>query len=266
MPWYIGDFLRDTMHLDAEQDGAYRRLIDACWLRNGLLPDNDAQFSAITKLSLRRWLAVKPVVAAFFQVDVSGWRHKRVDFELRRAEKITEGKRKGGLSRNGASRSDDGTFINDQSSIAGSQLDGELDTKLGVSIQDPSIPSPSPTPSKKDSEAYASASETAVVDPVKAMWDRGLRVLIAGGVVEKQSRGLLGKWRRDFGDAALLVAIAACEDDHATEPIAFISGCLARSKRMNGHAKTAATERFDRGTEILLDAVVARETARFTGH
>jgi uncharacterized protein YdaU (DUF1376 family) len=31
MPWFIGDHVRDTMHLDHVQDGAYRSLIDARW-------------------------------------------------------------------------------------------------------------------------------------------------------------------------------------------------------------------------------------------
>lgn len=96
MPWYIGDYLRDTMHLDAEQDGAYRRLIDACWLRNGLLKDDDFQFAAITKLSPARWKKVRPVIEEFFVVEADGWRHKRVSHELQVALDNVESRRRGG--------------------------------------------------------------------------------------------------------------------------------------------------------------------------
>jgi uncharacterized protein YdaU (DUF1376 family) len=75
MPWLIGDHMRDTMHFDHVQDGAYRRLIDACWLRNGDLPDDDAQLARITKLPPKVWKAVRPVVAEFFEIAPAGWRH-----------------------------------------------------------------------------------------------------------------------------------------------------------------------------------------------
>lgn len=131
-------------------------------------------------------------------------------------------------------------------------------------------PLPLPLPkkeSKEDSEADASAGTSPAADPVKAMWDRGLQVLIEGGCAEKKARPLIGKWRREFGDAALMAAIASAEDDRATEPIAFISGCLAHSRNgSNGNGRiTAATERFNRGRQATLDAVLERERARDAG-
>jgi uncharacterized protein YdaU (DUF1376 family) len=90
MPWYSGDHLRDTQHLDAEQDGAYRRLIDACWLANGLLIDDNTRFAAITKLPVQRWRKIRPVIAEFFQETPEGWRHKRIDQEIDKASKLSE--------------------------------------------------------------------------------------------------------------------------------------------------------------------------------
>lgn len=85
MPWFPGDFLKHTIQLDADEDGAYRRLIDACWIANGLLSDDDGRLSRITKLPLKKWLKVRPILAPFFQQTEHGWRHKRVDDELERA-------------------------------------------------------------------------------------------------------------------------------------------------------------------------------------
>ncbi|MDE2232531.1 MAG: DUF1376 domain-containing protein [Patescibacteria group bacterium] len=99
MPWYIGDYLKDTMHLNAEQDGAYRRLIDACWIAAGPIEANDEQFAIITKLGMRRWLAVKPVIEKFFKISSDGWRHKRVDEELAKAEFLYRRAQAGGRAK-----------------------------------------------------------------------------------------------------------------------------------------------------------------------
>lgn len=84
-PWYPGDYLRDTQHLTAEEDGVYRRLIDACWLRGGILPPDDRKLCAIARISLRRWQSLKPTIVEFFQVLDEGWRQKRVSRELERS-------------------------------------------------------------------------------------------------------------------------------------------------------------------------------------
>ena len=133
MPWYIGDYQRDTMHLDADQDGAYRRLIDACWVRHGLLPDDDAQFAVITKLGPKRWKAARPVVAVFFQITPDGWRHKRVDAELLKAKANTEARQLGG-QKTAAKR-----WSGDSSAMRQLHADEPLSGR----------PSPSPSPSPK---------------------------------------------------------------------------------------------------------------------
>jgi uncharacterized protein YdaU (DUF1376 family) len=79
------------------KDGAYRRQIDACWLANGVLIDDDFRFGQITKIGILRWRKIKPVIAEFFQMTEDGWRRKRVSQELENARKTTEARRDGGL-------------------------------------------------------------------------------------------------------------------------------------------------------------------------
>lgn len=67
-------------------------------------------------------------------------------------------------------------------------------------------------------------------DPVKQIFDRGVAIYSAAGLAEQKSREILGKQRREFGDAAMLAAISACENEHPSEPVSFISGCLNRAK------------------------------------
>jgi uncharacterized protein YdaU (DUF1376 family) len=80
MPMYWGDFLRDTRHLNKCQRDSYAMLIAHYWTA-GSLPDDDAQLARITDCTLEEWRADRPVLQAFFH---DGWRHKRIDHELKR--------------------------------------------------------------------------------------------------------------------------------------------------------------------------------------
>lgn len=84
MPLYIGDYLADTMHLTAEQHGAYLLLLMHYW-RKGPLPDNDAVLSGIARMTPDAWSNARSMLAAFFNVDGGVWRHRRVDGEREKA-------------------------------------------------------------------------------------------------------------------------------------------------------------------------------------
>lgn len=85
MPLYVGDYLGDTGHLSTTQHGAYLLLMMHYW-RKGELPDDDKQLAAITKLPLRVWQDSRETLQAFFY---DGWKHKRIDTEIARMEKVS---------------------------------------------------------------------------------------------------------------------------------------------------------------------------------
>jgi uncharacterized protein YdaU (DUF1376 family) len=85
MPLYVGDYLGDTGHLSTTQHGAYLLLMMHYW-RKGELPEDDKQLAAITKLPLRVWQDSRETLQAFFY---EGWKHKRIDTELARMEKVS---------------------------------------------------------------------------------------------------------------------------------------------------------------------------------
>src|SRR6266852_624393 len=89
MPFYIGDYLKRTMHLTTEQHGIYLLLIMACWCNSGLLPSDDLQLSAIVRLPVAKWRAMKAVIAPFFSITDDGWQNKRVTEELANSVTIT---------------------------------------------------------------------------------------------------------------------------------------------------------------------------------
>lgn len=80
MPFYWGDYLADTRHLTKAQHASYLLLIGHYWMQGGL-PDDDEQLARITGSTLAEWLDDKHVIHRFF---FDGWRHKRIEYELRR--------------------------------------------------------------------------------------------------------------------------------------------------------------------------------------
>lgn len=82
MPWYWGDYHRDTQELSTLQHGAYMLLIGHYWQHGGL-PDNDRELAIIAKLSKYSWEKNRETIAKKFQ---NNWRHKRIDAELQKAE------------------------------------------------------------------------------------------------------------------------------------------------------------------------------------
>lgn len=85
MPLYIGDYLGDTMELDAAQHGAYLLLLMYYW-RNGPLPLDDAKLAQIARTDLRVWKkTVGPVVKAFFRERDGRLHQKRADAEIAKA-------------------------------------------------------------------------------------------------------------------------------------------------------------------------------------
>lgn len=89
MPFYVGDYLKDTGNLGALEHGAYLLLILHYWQHGGLPSDED-ELAAIARLTLPEWEKARKRLAKFFLQD---WKHKRIDAELEKAQQ-TISKRK----------------------------------------------------------------------------------------------------------------------------------------------------------------------------
>ena len=116
--------------------------------------------------------------------------------------------------------------------------DGERDVERDVARRANVTTSQGQGQGQVDSSDPNGSAQTELFDAVKALWDRGLRHLTAANVPEKQARSVIGKWRREFDDTAVMAAILASEAENAAEPIAFISACLVRSRAAKGPRKT----------------------------
>jgi uncharacterized protein YdaU (DUF1376 family) len=80
-----GFFAGHTAHLRAAQSGAYLHLIMHYWQHGGV-PDDNAQLAAIARMTDPEWKKARPIIEPFFQMP--GWKHKRVEYEIARADEI----------------------------------------------------------------------------------------------------------------------------------------------------------------------------------
>jgi len=102
MPLDIGDYLRDTGHLTVAEHGAYLLLIMHYWL-NGGLPAEERMIARISRMPPDQWSESRDVIAALFR---DGWRHKRIDEEMTKAEEIINKRRSAAQARHAASTPD----------------------------------------------------------------------------------------------------------------------------------------------------------------
>lgn len=100
MPFFWGDYLRDTGHLSTAEHGAYILLIGHYWTTGKPIPDSDAVMARITRQGIANWKKMRDTIAAFFVLEGDLWQHGRIDAELDRAmrfiEKQAENGRRGG--------------------------------------------------------------------------------------------------------------------------------------------------------------------------
>jgi len=76
--------IADTVHLTAEEHGAYLRLLFAYW-RSGPPKDDDRTLARIAGMSIDEWAEIRPMVEPFFDVLHGQWLHWRLDEELEAA-------------------------------------------------------------------------------------------------------------------------------------------------------------------------------------
>src|SRR5689334_15047713 len=99
MPLYVGDYIADTAHLTAAESGAYLHLIMHYWQKGGL-PTDERLLARIAKMTTSQWEESRDVIREFFQ---DGWKHKRIEFELTEAARLSAAGKAGGVA-SGASR------------------------------------------------------------------------------------------------------------------------------------------------------------------
>ncbi len=86
---HLPDHVADTVHLSAEEHGAYLRLLFSYW-RSGPPKDNDRVLARIVGMSVDEWAEVRPMVEPYFEVLHGQWMHWRTDDELQNSYEAIE--------------------------------------------------------------------------------------------------------------------------------------------------------------------------------
>lgn len=102
MPLDVGDYLKDTGHLTVAEHGAYLLLIMHYWI-NGGLPADERMIARIARMSPDQWAESRDVIAAMFR---EGWKHKRIDEEVEKAEGLIAKRRAAANARHHGSTGD----------------------------------------------------------------------------------------------------------------------------------------------------------------
>lgn len=69
MQLYVGDYLRDTQDLTAEQHGAYLLILMTMWSKGGTLPNDPKKLARVARCTPSRWTKIAPDLMPYFTVD-----------------------------------------------------------------------------------------------------------------------------------------------------------------------------------------------------
>jgi uncharacterized protein YdaU (DUF1376 family) len=80
MQFYVAEYQADTMHLTAEEHGAYLLLIFNYWQTGKPIPESRLQ--KISRVSSDRWADVEQSLIEFFVETDGCWKHERIEADL----------------------------------------------------------------------------------------------------------------------------------------------------------------------------------------
>ena len=66
------------------------------------------------------------------------------------------------------------------------------------------------------------------VNPAAVLFNQCCSYLVGNGVAEKNARSLLGKWRKDFGDGAVVEVVSDANGRGVSDPVAWIEAALRK--------------------------------------
>lgn len=220
MPLFIGDYLSDTMHLDAESHGAYLLLIMHYWRNGGPLKNDKISLSNVSKISTKKCINL---LEEFFEFKDGYWHHKRIDGELSNAMEKKEKRTKQTEKARAASAN---------KSIPVTDPVTE-DVTESVTALRAGTPSPSPY-----SDTNVSGEYSPPPDLKKTIFDAGLNYLAKQtNKPPDKLRPVVGKWISRHGEEKTLSAIMDAQRASAIEPVSYIEQRLSGKKILAPPAK-----------------------------
>lgn len=240
MQLYVGDYLADTAHLTTEQHGAYLLLLMGMWTAGGSLPDDHAKLARVARVPPRRWPAVWEGIGGYFAAKDGVLTNPRLSREHAKAVSKSEVRKTAGA-------------IGGRAKALNEKERGLANATV--------LPWHSPEPERvtvedKSSTAADSATEgsdPSANDPAAVVWAVGKRLLSAAGITPERAGPVLGRWRRTYGDPALIAALGRAQREGAIDPVAFIEGALRFAAKGGGRGSGPAVGERRDGPEGLIE-------------
>ena len=133
----------------------------------------------------------------------------------------------------------------------GQGQDGDVprDTTRTEPGRDADVPADVTRRDSSYSVANATGASAPPGDPVKCLIDTGIALLVTTGTPPTRARSLIGKWRKDHGDAPTLAAIVAAREANVTQPVEWITARFRSVGEQEDEARSisrATAERYRR--------------------
>jgi uncharacterized protein YdaU (DUF1376 family) len=97
MPIYIGDYLADTMELEALENGAYMFLLMHYWQKCGIIGSDIEKLARVARCDEK---TARFILGSYFTLENGNYKNKRADIEMKKAqsrrESAAENGKKGG--------------------------------------------------------------------------------------------------------------------------------------------------------------------------
>jgi uncharacterized protein YdaU (DUF1376 family) len=136
-PFHLGDYAAHTAHLEPLEDLAYRRMLDAYYLREAPLPADVDDVARLIRM--RQHLdVVEAVLREFFALTDDGWRHERCDEEIERMQDKQAKARASAAASVNARRAKAESALNERQAT--------VERTLNERSTDVELPTPTPTP------------------------------------------------------------------------------------------------------------------------
>lgn len=233
---HLGDYLRDTAHLSMLEDGAYRRLLDAYYIKESPLPLELRDVYRLTRAASKQdRQAVETVLREFFQESPEGWRHPRCDREIARFQ---DKQRK-------AKASADARWSQRQSQSEGNAnaSTDAMRTHMRTHSEGNAPRARPQTPDTRPNSEAVASDASASLDTADVIFGLGVPLLTAAGVSDRNTRSMLGMFRKQHGDAAVIDALQRCATEKPMQPVPWLQAALKAKAPGSKPARTSATDR-----------------------
>lgn len=221
---HLGDYLRDTAHLSMLEDGAYRRLMDAYYIREAPLPPTTREvFRLVRAQSKQDREAVETVLREFFTETPGGWVHSRCDKEIARFQD-KQRKAKASAEARWAHRQP-----HSEGNANASPDAMRTHSEGNAPRARPQTPDTRPNTSEAKASDADTASQASPPTPKDRVFAFGVPLLTAAGVADKNARSMLAGLCKRHGDKAVADAIDRCASEQAIEPVSWLQAALKPS-------------------------------------